>query len=63
MRTEFDFVTLVNGIETGNTLTWSVEGYVRASRENPETSVEELALLNAMLIYVDSAANVGFTAN
>ena len=63
MRTEFDFVTLVNGVETGNTLTWSVEGYVRASRENPETSVEELALLNAMLIYVDSAANVGFTAN
>lgn len=63
MRTEFDFVTLVNGIETGNTLTWSVEGYVRASRENPETSVEELALLNAMLIYVDSAANVVFTAN
>lgn len=60
MRTAFDFVTVVNGAETGNTLTWSVEGYVRASRQNSETSAEELALLNAMLIYVDAASNVSF---
>ena len=60
MRTAFDFVTVVDGTETGNTLTWSVEGYVRASRQNSETSAEELALLNAMLKYVDAASNVSF---
>ena len=40
----------------GNTLTWSVEGYVHALRENADASADELALANAMLIYVDSAA-------
>ena len=60
IRTAFDFVTLVDGVETGNTLTWSVEGYVRAGRENENVSGAELALLNALLIYADSAAAANF---
>lgn len=63
MRTEFDFVTVVDGVETGNVLTWSVEGYVRACRENADASAEEVALLNAVLVYVDSAARANFNAN
>ncbi len=56
MRTMFDFVALVDGVETGTPLTWSVEGYIRAARLSSDTSAEELALLNALLIYADSAA-------
>jgi hypothetical protein len=56
MRTMFDFVALVDGVETGQPLTWSVEGYVRAARLNSSISPAELALLNALLIYTDSAA-------
>ena len=54
MRSEFQFVTLVDGVETGNTLTWSLEGYVNFSRNNPDASPSELALMNAMLKYVDA---------
>jgi hypothetical protein len=56
MRTMFDIVALVDGVETGTPLTWSVEGYVRAARESASTGAEELALFNALLIYADSAA-------
>ena len=56
MRTMFDFVAMVDGVETGTPLTWSVEGYIRAARLSSDTSAEELALLNALLIYADSAA-------
>ena len=56
MRTMFDIVALVDGVETGTPLTWSVEGYVRAARLSTTVSAEELALFNALLIYADSAA-------
>ena len=56
MRTMFDFVALVDGVETGTPLSWSVEGYIRAARLSSDTSAEELALLNALLVYTDSAA-------
>ena len=56
MRTMFDIVALVDGVETGTPLTWSVEGYVRAARLSSTVSAEELALFNALLIYADSAA-------
>ena len=56
MRDMFEFTALVDGVETGTPLLWSVEGYVRAARLNSDTSAEELALLNALLIYTDSAA-------
>ena len=46
----------MDGVETGTPLLWSVEGYVRAARLNSDTSAEELALLNALLVYADSAA-------
>ena len=58
MRTMFDFVALVDGVETGTPLTWSVEGYVRAARLSSDVSAEELALYNALLIYTDSAAAI-----
>jgi len=47
-------------VETGNTLTWSLEGYVNFSRNNPDASPSELALMNAMLKYVDAAEKVDF---
>ncbi len=56
MRDMFEFTALVDGVETGTPLLWSVEGYVRAARLNSSTSAAELALLNALLIYTDSAA-------
>ena len=58
MRTPFDIVALVNGVETGTPLTWSVEGYVKASRQNPNYSETDLNLLNALLHYVDAVAAV-----
>ena len=58
MRDMFEFTALVDGVETGTPLLWSVDGYVRAARLNTDTSAEELALLNALLIYTDSAAAV-----
>ena len=54
MRTEYDFVTLVNGVETGNTRTWSVEAYVGEIRA--EGIPLKVAMANALLAYGDSAA-------
>ena len=60
MRTAFDFVALADDVETGTPLTWSVEGYAREARLNEDSSPEELALLNALLHYVDAVAAVDF---
>ena len=54
MRTEYDFVTLVNGVETGNIRTWSVEGYVGEIRNGSQPL--KTAMANALLAYGDSAA-------
>ena len=54
MRRVFSIVTLVDGVETGNTLTWSVEGYVKVLRESG--SAAEIAMADALLIYGDSLA-------
>lgn len=55
MRVAYDFIALADEIETGTALTWSVEGYVYAARQNEDTTEVELALYNALLIYTDSA--------
>ena len=54
MRVEYDFVAQVNGAETGNTRTWSVEGYVGEIRNGNQTL--KIALANALLTYGDSVA-------
>ena len=54
MRTEFDLVTVVNGVETGNIRTWSVEAYVGEIRT--EGIALKVAMGNALLTYGDSAA-------
>ena len=54
MRTEYDIVTLVNGVETGNVLTVSIEGSVGEIRGG--TNAKQIALANALLTYGDSAA-------
>ena len=54
MRTEYDLVTLVNGVETGNIRTWSVEAYVGEIRA--EGIAPKVAMANALLTYGDSAA-------
>lgn len=54
MRTEYDLVTVVNGVETGNTRTWSVEAYVGEIRTGSLPLKTDLA--NALLTYGDSAA-------
>ena len=54
MRTEFDLVSLVNGVETGNIRTWFIEGYVGEIRA--ETNQTKTNLANALLAYGDSAA-------
>ena len=55
MRTEYDFVTLVDGVERGNIRTWSIEGYVNQLRNDNSSSDALKALANAVLIYGDSA--------
>ena len=60
MRTAFDFTVLADGVATGTPITWSVEGYAREARLNEDSSAEELALLNALLHYVDAVMNVDF---
>ena len=55
MRTEYDFVTLVDGVERGNIRTWSVEGYVNQLRNDSSTSDALRVLINQVLIYGDSA--------
>ena len=54
MRTEYDFVTLVDGVETGNTRIWSVEAYVGEIRGG--NLPLKTAMANALLVYGDSAA-------
>ena len=60
MRTAFDFTVIADGTASGTPITWSVEGYAREARLNEDSSPEELALLNALLHYVDAAAAVDF---
>ena len=55
MRTEYDFVTMVDGVERGNIRTWSIEGYVNQLRQDSTASAAVKALANAVLIYGDSA--------
>ena len=54
MRTEYDLVTFVNGVQTGNIRTWSVEAYVGEIRT--EGIPLKVAMGNALLTYGDSAA-------
>ena len=54
MRTAYDFVVLVDGVERGNIRTWSVEGYLKQVRADTESTAEAKALLNAIVIYGDS---------
>ena len=65
MREPFTFTALVDGAARGEPVIWSLEGYVKEGRAidlstlDPETQLtkqKELALLNALLVYVDSAA-------
>ena len=60
MRTAFDFTVIADGAASGTPITWSVEGYAREARLNEDSSPEELALLNALLHYVDAVAAVDF---
>ena len=55
MRTPFTFVAVVDGVETGEASVWSVEGYVKEARASAGVTEAELALFNALMIYVDSA--------
>ena len=54
MRVEYDFVAQVNGTETGNIRTWSIEGYVGEIRAGNNQLKTDLA--NALLTYGDAAA-------
>ena len=54
MRVAYDFVAQINGVETGNVRTWSVEGYVGEIRN--ENLPLKTAMANALLTYGDSAA-------
>ncbi len=54
MRVAYDFVATVNGVETGNIRTWSVEGYVGEIRAGSNQLKTDMA--NALLTYGDSAA-------
>ncbi|MBQ1678787.1 MAG: hypothetical protein II062_04575, partial [Oscillospiraceae bacterium] len=56
MRTAYEVSALVDGAAWGTPAIWSVEGHIKAARENPRTSQEELALMNALLHYVDAVA-------
>ena len=54
MRVEYDFVAQINGAETGNIRTWSIEGYVGEIRNGNNQLKTNLA--NALLTYGDAAA-------
>ena len=54
MRVAYDFTAQIDGVETGNVRTWSVEGYVgelRNGNNQPQINVS-----NALLTYGDSTA-------
>ena len=54
MRVAYDFTAQINGVETGNTRTWSIEGYVGEIRSGSLELKTNMA--NALLTYGDSAA-------
>ena len=54
MRKEYQITAVADGTDTGSPITWSVEGYIKALRQNGDP--REIALANALLIYGDSAA-------
>lgn len=54
MRKEYVITAVADGTDTGSPITWSVEGYIKALRQNGDS--REIALANALLIYGDSAA-------
>ena len=54
MRVAYDFVAQIDGEETGNIRTWSVEGYVAEIRST--NLPVQTAMANALLVYGDSAA-------
>ena len=56
MRKAYEVSAMVDGEAWGTPAIWSVEGHIKAARENPRTAPEELALMNALLHYVDSVA-------
>ncbi len=60
MRTLYDYVPVAYGAEVGAPLSWSVEGYAREARLNPDASLAELNLFNALLHYVDAVDAVDF---
>ena len=56
MRKAYEVSAMVDGEAWGTPAIWSVEGHIKAARENPRTAPEELVLMNALLHYVDSVA-------
>lgn len=58
MRTSFEFIVQIDGVDYGSPCIWSVEGYVLECRQHPSSTEVERNLMNAMLIYADSAAAV-----
>jgi hypothetical protein len=54
MRVAYDFVAQIDGAETGNVRTWSVEGYVGELRNGSNQT--QINVANALLAYGDAAA-------
>ena len=54
MRVAYDFTAQINGAETGNVRTWSIEGYVGELRNG--NNQLQINVANALLTYGDSAA-------
>ena len=54
MRVAYDFVAQIDGTETGNVRTWSIEGYVGEIRSSGHP--KQIAMANALLTYGDSVA-------
>ena len=54
MRFAYDFVVQIDGTETGNVRTWSIEGYVGEIRSSGHP--KQIAMANALLTYGDSVA-------
>ena len=54
MRVAYDFVAQIDGAETGNVRTWSVEGYVGELRSG--NNQLQINVANALLAYGDAAA-------
>ena len=54
MRKAYEVSVLVGGQAWGEAQIWSVEGHIKAAREKTDSDPEELALMNALLHYVDA---------